>query len=278
MAARVGHDLVLDVTRWEATVDIAADPAGSAVELSADPRSIEVREGLRGVKPLTGKDRVEILRNIDEKVLGGQPITFRSSAVRLTDGDARLVVEGDLTMSGSTRSITGRLEVDGDGRVQRHDPPAPEQLGDQAVSRVDGRAQGARRAGDRGRGPAAGVARPAPAPAVHRRRERRASRGWVRDAAALREGRWRLGVGIRRELATQRRRPDPGPSSERRSPIPPRPPPTGRDPRGGGRAPRATAGPERTGSQRNVSAGASSGDSTGRTCSAGSVARRAVAR
>ena len=117
MAARVGHDLVLDVTRWEATVDIAADPAGSAVELSADPRSIEVREGLRGVKPLTGKDRVEILRNIDEKVLGGQPITFRSSAVSLTDGDTRLVVEGELTMSGSTRSITARLDVGGDGRV-----------------------------------------------------------------------------------------------------------------------------------------------------------------
>jgi polyisoprenoid-binding protein YceI len=117
MAARVGHDLVLDVTRWEATVDIAPDPAASAVELSADSRSIEVREGLRGVKPLTGKDRVEILRNIDEKVLLGQPITFRSSAVRLTDGDARLVIEGDLTMSGRTRPITARLDVDGEGRV-----------------------------------------------------------------------------------------------------------------------------------------------------------------
>ena len=106
VAAKVGHDLVIDVTRWEATVDIAADPARSRVELSADSRSMEVREGVRGVKPLTDKDRGEIRRNIDEKVLHGQPISFRSSAVRLVDGDARLVVDGDLTISGSTPPIT----------------------------------------------------------------------------------------------------------------------------------------------------------------------------
>ena len=117
VAAKVGHDLVIDVTRWEATVDIAADPARSSVELSADSRSMEVREGVRGVKPLTDKDRGEIRRNIDEKVLRGQPISFRSSAVRLVDGDARLVVDGDLTISGSTRPITAGLDIDGEGRV-----------------------------------------------------------------------------------------------------------------------------------------------------------------
>src|ERR671922_534955 len=76
VAAKVGHDLILDVTRWEATVDVA----GSTVELSADPESLEVREGLRGVKPLTDKDRVEIRRNVDEKILGSHPIQFRRAA------------------------------------------------------------------------------------------------------------------------------------------------------------------------------------------------------
>jgi polyisoprenoid-binding protein YceI len=117
VAAKAGHDLVIDVTRWEATVDIAADRARSSVELSADSRSMEVREGVRGVKPLTDKDRREILRNIDEKVLHGEPISFRSSAVRLVDGDARLVVEGELTISQNTRPITAQLEIDGEGRV-----------------------------------------------------------------------------------------------------------------------------------------------------------------
>ena len=118
MASKVGHDLVIAVTRWEATVDIAGDPASSTVELSADSRSLEVREGLRGVKPLTDKDRSEIRKNIDDKALHGQPITFRSSAVRVVDGDGRLTVEGDLTMAGSTRPFTAQLNVGADDHVR----------------------------------------------------------------------------------------------------------------------------------------------------------------
>jgi polyisoprenoid-binding protein YceI len=117
VAARAGHDLVIEVTRWDATVDLADDPASSMVELNADPRSLEVREGLRGVKPLTDKDRGEIRRNIDEKVLGGQPIAFRSRAVTRAGTEGRLVVEGDLTMAGRTRPVTAELNVDADGRV-----------------------------------------------------------------------------------------------------------------------------------------------------------------
>jgi polyisoprenoid-binding protein YceI len=109
VAAKVGHDLVIEVTRWEATVE------GDSVELTADPRSLEVREGHRGVKPLTDKDRDEIRRNIDDKVLHGNPIEFRSSAVRRDGG--QLTVEGELTMGGNTRPLSARLDVDGQGRA-----------------------------------------------------------------------------------------------------------------------------------------------------------------
>jgi polyisoprenoid-binding protein YceI len=117
VAARAGHDLVIEVTRWEATVSVAHDWASSSVELSADSRSLEVRAGLRGVKPLSDKDRREIRQTIDEKVLHGQPIAFRSSALRLADGGARLIVEGDLTIAGSTRPVTGQLDIGEAGRV-----------------------------------------------------------------------------------------------------------------------------------------------------------------
>ena len=113
LAAKVGHDLVIEVTRWEATVELAE----SKVELSADARSLEVREGVRGVKPLTDKDRDEIRKNIDEKVLQGQPIVFRSREVRVADGGGPLVVEGDLTIAGSTRPVAARLDVSTEGRV-----------------------------------------------------------------------------------------------------------------------------------------------------------------
>jgi polyisoprenoid-binding protein YceI len=129
VAAKAGHDLVIEVTRWEATVHVADDPASSSVELSADARSLEVRQGLRGVKPLTDKDRRDIRGTIDEKVLRGQPITFRSRAVRVADDETRLTVEGDLTVVGATRPVTGQLDIGDDGRVSGTIPLAQSDFG-----------------------------------------------------------------------------------------------------------------------------------------------------
>jgi polyisoprenoid-binding protein YceI len=107
VAAKVGHDLVLEVTRWQATLD------GENVELTADPRSFHVREGVRGVKPLSDKDRDEILKNIDEKVLHGQPISFSGTA---RDEGGALAVDGELAIGGATRPVRARLDAAG-GRV-----------------------------------------------------------------------------------------------------------------------------------------------------------------
>jgi polyisoprenoid-binding protein YceI len=117
MAAKAGHDLIIEVTRWDATIEVADESAGWTIELNADPRSLEVREGLRGVKPLTDKDRVEIRRNIDTKVLGSHPIQVRSSDVRLVEADGRLTLNGELSMAGSTRPLTAHLTVTDGGAV-----------------------------------------------------------------------------------------------------------------------------------------------------------------
>jgi len=113
VAARMGHDLVLEVTRWEATVDV--DAASPAIELTADPRSLEVREATGGVAPLTDRDRAEIAKNIDRNVLRGEPIAFRSTTVRRSDD--RLLVEGELTMAGRTAHVAAQLDVAGDGQI-----------------------------------------------------------------------------------------------------------------------------------------------------------------
>jgi YceI-like domain len=96
VAAKVGHDLVIDVTEWQASLE------GDRVEFTADPRSLRVREGLHGMKPLSDKDRDEILKNIEEKVLGGKPIAFSGRAVEQEDG--MLVIDGDLTLAGTKRA------------------------------------------------------------------------------------------------------------------------------------------------------------------------------
>lgn len=107
IAAKAGHDLVIEVTRWEATLE------DDRVELTADSRSLQVREGLRGVKPLSDKDRADIRGNIDEKVLRGQPISFSGTVV---DHGDRLELDGDLTMAGVKRPKLAAVDVT-DGRA-----------------------------------------------------------------------------------------------------------------------------------------------------------------
>jgi polyisoprenoid-binding protein YceI len=115
VAQKVGHDLIIDVEQWEATAEVGEDGTLSAVRLDADPRSLQVREGMHGVKPLRDKDRADIRKTIDQKILRGQPIAFRSSAVKLAD--AALTVRGELDLAGTTRPASFELDAATDGRV-----------------------------------------------------------------------------------------------------------------------------------------------------------------
>jgi polyisoprenoid-binding protein YceI len=116
MAALVGHDLVIDVTRWQGTVSI---PAGGQPHLAftIDMGSFEVREGLHGVKPLTDSDREDIKRSIAETLKTHQhkQASFQSRAVRV-DGD-QATVEGDFTLAGSTQPLQIAVHADGDRTV-----------------------------------------------------------------------------------------------------------------------------------------------------------------
>jgi hypothetical protein len=115
LAQKAGHDLILDVGRWQATAEVRDDGALCDVQLTTDPRSLRVREGLHGVKPLAEKDRTEIRETIDEKILRGQPIAFRSRAVEPANG--RLTVRGELVLAGTTRPASFELDAAADGRV-----------------------------------------------------------------------------------------------------------------------------------------------------------------
>jgi polyisoprenoid-binding protein YceI len=109
VAARAGHDLVIEVTSWDGLLVIGG--SGSALSVTADASSLEVREGTGGVRPLTDDDRAEIRRNIAEKVLDSArhaQITFASTAVEHTGADA-LAVAGDLAIAGVTHPV--RFEV-----------------------------------------------------------------------------------------------------------------------------------------------------------------------
>lgn len=87
-AAKAGHDLLIEVTRWEATV------AEGKLRLTADPDSFRVLEGTGGVKPLGDGDKAKIEKSIRKEVLKGQPISY---------------ADGQLTLNGRTHPVAATV-------------------------------------------------------------------------------------------------------------------------------------------------------------------------
>ncbi len=108
-AAKAGHDLLIRVTAWNATLEVGD---GIAISLDADPTSLRVLEGTGGMQALDDGDRDNIRQTIDDEVLLRQGIAFRSTSAA-ADG-SRIRVQGELTLVGTTRPIAFDVIVDGD--------------------------------------------------------------------------------------------------------------------------------------------------------------------
>ena len=111
IAAKAGHDLTIEVTRWSAEVELPDEEAGgvtaATVTAELDLGSLSVREGTGGAKPLTDRDRGEIKKTISG-ILGDGGASFTSSRIVRT-GASGGAIEGTLTIKG--RSQPARLQV-----------------------------------------------------------------------------------------------------------------------------------------------------------------------
>ncbi|MEO9176398.1 MAG: YceI family protein [Gaiellales bacterium] len=116
-AAKAGHNLLLHVTSWSASIVVAQDPAETTLELEADGASLRVIEGKGGMQALGDDDRASIVQSIDEDVLAGQSISFRSTSARVVDDGRGLHVDGDLTIRGTSHPVSFALEVDDAGTL-----------------------------------------------------------------------------------------------------------------------------------------------------------------
>jgi YceI-like domain len=103
--AKAGHDLLIHVEAWSATLDLDAP----RLTLDADATSLHVIEGKGGMMALGDDDSANIRQTIDDEVLRRHDIEFRSTAVERTDGG--LAVRGDLTLVGTTRPIAFDLAL-----------------------------------------------------------------------------------------------------------------------------------------------------------------------
>jgi polyisoprenoid-binding protein YceI len=120
LASRVGHDLTLEASRWNAEVTLDPDDiTRSSVTATFDGGALEILEGQGGAMPLSDKDRNDIRKNITQKVLTSGQVQFRSTSVD-SGGDGRLTLNGDLTLNGASRPVRIDLTQSGDrvsGRV-----------------------------------------------------------------------------------------------------------------------------------------------------------------
>jgi hypothetical protein len=116
-AAKAGHDLVIEVTSWNATLELGEDPARSSIALGAEGGSLRVREGHGGISKLDDSDRQGITRTIDEEILRGAEIEFRSSAVEPGADADQLRVRGELELGGTTRPVEFALLLGKDGHL-----------------------------------------------------------------------------------------------------------------------------------------------------------------
>ncbi|MEA2217479.1 MAG: hypothetical protein QOJ35_105 [Solirubrobacteraceae bacterium] len=110
-AAKAGHDLVIEVRSWEATLEVGEDAGASSLELTADATSLHVIEGVGGMQALGDDDKADIRKTIDKDVLKKKDIAFQSSGVSESGGG--LAVSGDLTMGGKSKPV--EFELTGDG-------------------------------------------------------------------------------------------------------------------------------------------------------------------
>jgi polyisoprenoid-binding protein YceI len=114
-AAKAGHDLLIEVTAWKATIEAGAEAAATRINLTADARSLRVREGTGGMKSLSDKDRDSIQQTIDDEVLKGTAIEFASTAAR--DAAGGLEVDGELELFGRRHPVSFTLSVADGGEL-----------------------------------------------------------------------------------------------------------------------------------------------------------------
>ncbi len=114
-AAKAGHDLLIEVTTWKATIEAGAEAVATTIRLTADARSLRVREGTGGIKSLGEDDRKSIHQTIDDEVLKGTAIEFASTAAR--DAAGGLEVDGELELFGRRHPVSFVLRLGDAGKL-----------------------------------------------------------------------------------------------------------------------------------------------------------------
>jgi polyisoprenoid-binding protein YceI len=128
LAARAGHDLTIEITRWSGELEVADDLTPAGLRIQADINSLAVRQGTGGVKPLTDRDRREIAVTA-RRLLGAerQPEATYTASGFEPDQSGGGVVHGTLSLNGASKPLkltvrkTGEATYQATGAVRQSD-------------------------------------------------------------------------------------------------------------------------------------------------------------
>jgi polyisoprenoid-binding protein YceI len=117
LAAKAGHDLLIEVTQWSAAIEVPADDDLAATTISAelDLGSLSVREGTGGARPLSVRDRADIERSMAKILPGGNAAFTSARVIPSTVGGA---IEGTLTFNDRTQPVRLQVQAPAPGRYR----------------------------------------------------------------------------------------------------------------------------------------------------------------
>lgn len=109
--ARMGHELAFRVDRWTASLTVGQEVSATALQVSADLRSLSLKGSRDLGKPVSEKDARDILANAQKTLQVQQypEINFASTSAEGTWEAATL--QGNLTLHGQTRPELLRVGV-----------------------------------------------------------------------------------------------------------------------------------------------------------------------
>jgi polyisoprenoid-binding protein YceI len=106
LAAQAGHDLTIEISRWSGELAVGDDQTPKSLEVQIDMGSLVVREGTGGLKPLTDRDKRDIVVTA-RRVLGSDrnpSATFSASVFESAAGGGS-VIDGTLSLAGRSRPL-----------------------------------------------------------------------------------------------------------------------------------------------------------------------------
>jgi polyisoprenoid-binding protein YceI len=124
LAKTVGHDLLIEFTRWEAEVVIPADSAAGRLSAAIETASFTALEGTGGVMPLDDDDRREIAKTALRLLAADRHPTMRFEAeLPPTDGSRATLgpaLTGTLkvTVAGAAAPVELAVEETSPGHVR----------------------------------------------------------------------------------------------------------------------------------------------------------------